>query len=210
MKTKNNHEKELRSFTCEVRAKENEKNGHYIEGIPIVYDQPTDLGTFTEIIRSGALKDTDLKDVKFLVNHNVDMIPLARSRNNNENSTMQLSEAKEGLKIRVNLDTENNPEAKSLYSAVQRRDIDQMSFAFVIDEEVWTDLKTDHPKREIIKIGKVFEVSAVTFPAYPQTELFARSEDVLENAKKALDSARKQRRNALEIERLRNKIKGDY
>ena len=119
---------EIRAFNFEVRASENEEHGHFLEGRPIVYDERTDLGWHDEIIERGALADTDLKDVRFLVNHNTDMIPLARSRNNNANSTMQMEIDDEGMKIRVDLDTENNSEAKALYSAVSRGDISGMSF----------------------------------------------------------------------------------
>lgn len=202
-------DKEIRSYTFNIRAFENEQYGHYIEGLAVVYELPADLGDFTEIIRQGALNGTDLKDVKFLVNHDTNMIPLARSRNNNQNSTMQLSINPEGLKIRVNLDIENNAQAAALYSAVQRGDIDQMSFMFIITDEEWQDLDTDHPTRVILSIGKVFEVSAVTFPAYEQTTLSARNQNsVLESARKSLESERKQRRNALLLEKMKNKNKG--
>ena len=81
--------KEIRSFDFEVRAEETEERGHIIEGRAIVYGQRTNLGWYDEIIEDGALDNTDLRDVRLLVNHNTDMIPLARSRNNNANSTMQ-------------------------------------------------------------------------------------------------------------------------
>ena len=179
-----------RAYNFEIRAENNEKNGDYIEGRPIVYDVKTDLGYFDEVIVAGALNGTDLKDVRFLVNHNTDMIPLARSRNNNENSTMQLSPDKEGMAIRANLDTVNNTDARNLYSAVGRGDVSGMSFMFTIDEERWEDLDTDHPTRYILKIGKVFEVSAVTFPAYEATEISARDKEALESAKATLESVR--------------------
>ena len=86
-----NQNKEIRAFNFEVRANNNEDHGNFIEGRAIVYDAPTDMGWYTEIIDNGALTDTDLKDVRFLINHNTDMIPLARSRNNNEHSTMQMT-----------------------------------------------------------------------------------------------------------------------
>ena len=81
--------KEIRAFNFEVRAEQNEEHGHFLAGQPIVFDEPTDLGWYTEIIDRNALTDTDLRDVRFLVNHNPDMIPLARSRNNNANSTFE-------------------------------------------------------------------------------------------------------------------------
>lgn len=205
MSTTNKNEKEQRHFTFEVRAEKDEKHGNYLSGRPIVYNSRTDLGFFDEIIKAGALSETDLKDVRFLVNHNTDMIPLARSRNNNDNSTMQMSVDKNGMGIRVNLDTENNSEARALYSAVQRGDIDGMSFMFTIDSEEWAELESDHPTRTITKIGKVFEVSAVTFPAYADTELSARSKSTLESARNALESAKETASDDVELEKLKAK-----
>lgn len=196
--------KEIRAFTFEIRAGENEGK-HTLTGRPIVFGSKTDLGWYDEVIKAGALDLTDLKDVRFLVNHNTDMIPLARSRNNNENSTMQMTVAPEGMDIRVDLDTENNAEAKSLYSAVSRGDISGMSFMFTVDADSWDDMESNHPTRTITKIGKVFEVSAVTFPAYEATSIQARGlSDALESAKTSLESARAEAR---EIERRKQKIR---
>lgn len=199
--------KEIRKFEFEVRAMKDEQRGSYLEGTPIVYDAWTDLGWYDERIADGALADTDLKDVRFLVNHNTDMIPLARSRNNNDNSTMQLSVVdRVGMNIRVNLDTENNADARSLYSAVERGDIDSMSFMFIVADDIWEDEDTDHPKRTITNIRKVFEVSAVTFPAYEQTSISARGlSDALESAKESLESVRAEKR-ALEDKKKRIRI----
>lgn len=179
-----------RAFNFEIRAENNEEYGDFITGRPIVYNSVTDLGYFREIIERGALDETDLKDVRFLVNHNTDMIPLARSRNNNSNSTMQMTIDSEGMLIRVNLDTENNSESKNLYSAVKRGDITGMSFMFNIDAEEWTELDSDTPLRHIKKISKVYEVSAVTFPAYEDTTISARDREALDNAKATLESVR--------------------
>ena len=145
--------------------------------MPIVFGQHYDNGFWDETIDSRALDNTDLRDVRFLVNHNTDMIPLARSRNNNENSTMQMSVEPDGMHIRVDLDTERNAEARSLYSAVERGDISGMSFMFRVDSDIWDDLESEKPKRTITGISKVFEVSAVTWPAYEQTSLEARSQE---------------------------------
>lgn len=197
--------KEIRAFNFEVRAEENEEHGHYLSGQPIVYNERTDLGWYDEIIDSGALDDTDLRDVRFLVNHNTDMIPLARSRNNNANSTMQMTVEEDGMKIRVDLDTENNTEAKSLYSAVNRGDISGMSFMFAVDKDTWEDIDTEHPTRHVTAISKVFEVSAVTFPAYEATSISARGlSDALDSAKESLESVKAEQR---EIERRKQKIR---
>lgn len=184
-------ELERRSYTFEVRAEEAEQ-GSIITGRPIVYNSRTDIGYFDEIIEGGALDKTDLTDVRFLVNHDTSRIPLARSRRNNGNSTMQLSVNEFGMDIRVTLDTENNAEARSLYSAVQRGDITGMSFMFGVDDEEWENLDSDHPTRRIKSISTVVEVSAVTFPAYESTEINARSKEALDSARSAVETARQQ------------------
>ena len=213
--------KEVRSLEFEIRAEEtgNEERAGRLTGTPIVFNQVTDLGWIREVIEPGALDNADLKDVRFLVGHDTSGIPLARSRNNNENSTMQLTVGENGMDIRVDLDIENNPRAKELYSAVKRGDITGMSFMFTVDKDAWEDLESDQPLRRITAISRVFEVSAVTFPAYEGTSLEAASEDsALESARASLESARKhleeeraaqaetERRTAL-LERLENLTK---
>lgn len=199
-----------RAFNFEMRAENDEKHGDFVTGRPIVYDSMTDLGYFNEIIERGALDKANLKDVRFLVNHNTDGIPLARSRNNNENSTMQMEVDKEGMKIRVNLDTENNTEAKNLYSAIKRGDISGMSFMFSIEKEEWEDLQSDHPTRRIKEIGQVLEVSAVTFPAYESTEISARDKEALDSAKSTLDSVRRSALDSEALELAKAKINALY
>ena len=133
------------------------------------------------------------------------MVPLARSRNNNENSTMQMRVTEKGMEIRVDLDIENNADAKTLYSAVKRGDISGMSFMFIIDKCEWEDIDTDNPLRRVKHIRKVFEVSAVAFPAYEGTDLQTASMDAApDGAASALESAAKR-----ELEELRERAKKD-
>lgn len=201
--------KEIRAFIFEVRAEQDEERGKYLTGQPIVYNERANIGGYDEIIDDGALDGADLRDVRFLINHNVDMIPLARSRNNNANSTMQLERVQGGLNIRANLDTENNETAKSLYSAVSRGDISGMSFMFSVKEDRWENLDSDYPTRHITSIGHVFEVSAVTAPAYEETSIEARSDvEALESAKAAVETAKQaeiEKRNA-RIEELKKRL----
>ena len=195
-----NRELELRAYNFDIRA-ENGERGNTITGRPIVYESVTDLGWFDEVIDRGALDGADLTDVRFLVNHDTKMIPLARSRRNNGNSTMQLSTDFDGMNIDyIELDTENNVTSRALYSAVERGDITGMSFMFSVDEESWEDLESEHPTRHIIKIGSVVEISAVTFPAYEATSINARSKEALESARAALESARQQRAEAVDTD----------
>lgn len=204
---------ERRSYNFEIRAEESDI-GKVITGRPIVYNSRTDLGLFDEIIDVGALSNTDLTDVRFLVNHDVSKIPLARSRRNNGNSTMHLVVDEAGMGIRVNLDTENNSEARALYSAVERGDISGMSFMFAIRGEKWEELDSDHPVRRITDISTVVEVSAVTFPAYEATTINARGKEALENAQVVLENARKAKRDKnlvdteIEVLKLKTMILG--
>ena len=201
-----------RLYDCEVRAEQDEEKGAYITGRPIVFGATYDNGIFQETIEAGALDSADLRDVRLLINHDLSMVPLARSRNNNSNSTMQLEVVEDGLAIRANLDVENNKTAAELYSAVQRGDISGMSFCFTVNAEEWTDLESDVPVRHIKGIDKVFEVSAVTMPAYEATSIEARAEDeaALESARAALESARaaEAEKEQAEKEELINRIRG--
>lgn len=192
---------EQRSYNFEVTASEGEK-GNVITGRPIVYNSRTNIGLFDEIIEAGALNATDLRDVRFLVNHDTSKIPLARSRRNNGNSTMKLAPDDKGLIVEIYLDVENNSEARALYSAVRRGDISGMSFMFSVDKDDWEQLDTEHPTRHVRSISKVVEVSAVTFPAYDSTEIYARSKEALDNARSALESARQQNADSLDSDIL--------
>ena len=193
-------ELEQRSYAFDMAAEQTDEVG-VITGRPIVYNSRTDLGFFDEVIEAGALDKADLRDVRFLVNHDISRIPLARSRNNNANSTMQLMPDDQGMAIRVNLDVKNNSDARNLYSAIERGDLSGMSFMFSVDDEEWADLETEHPTRHIRKISNVVEVSAVTFPAYESTEISVRNKEALESAKLALENAKRSQQQALDSER---------
>lgn len=164
-----------------------------IEGYAAVFESETVIGNgwWIESIARNAIKDTALEDVVLLINHDDSKVALARSRKNNASSTLQLTVDEKGLKVKANLDIANNSEAKNLYSAVKRGDISGMSFMFTVAAHEWSDLEEETPKRKITEISRVFEVSAVNFPAYGDTEIYARqASDTLENEKKALESAR--------------------
>lgn len=200
---------EQRSYNFEVRAEQTER-GRVITGRPIVYNSRTDMGYFDEIIEQGALDNADLTDVRFLVNHDISRIPLARSRRNNGNSTMLLTVDNDGMGIRVDLDTENNSEARALYSAVERGDVSGMSFMFGIRDQEWDNLDSEHPTRRIKSISTVVEVSAVTFPAYNATTINARSKETLDSARSALENARQQQAKPVDtgaLELLKEKTK---
>lgn len=195
-----------RGFIAEFRAagEDGEKKGHIVEGLAAVYEQETRIadyfGEFIEVIRKGAFDECDFSDVRLLVNHDFNGIALARSRRNNKSdkpNTMQLTVDDTGVNIKADLDTENNEQARALYSAISRGDMDGMSFCFYVaeDGQRWTK-ENGVERREILKVERVIEVSAVNFPAYQGTTIDARSLDsdkrALENARALLDSRAKQ------------------
>lgn len=170
--------KELR--IAEIRAADPAgDNGLILEGMPIVYDQPTQIkdifGEYTEIIRRGALDGADLSDTRLLYNHDLNKVPLARTP-----KTMQLKVDPAGLKMTANLP--DTVEGQSVYTAVKRGDLSGMSFAFKVPKGGSSyDAKTN--TRTITKIEKIYECSICPFPAYPQTSVEARSAIVESRAK---------------------------
>lgn len=182
----------IRRFARDMQSPTVEPTKGIIEGYPIVFNERTAIGDyFFEEIDPHALDEADLSDVKFMVNHNDGMIPLARHRRG-KRSTMDIAIDERGMHIQTTLDVENNSTARELCSAVQRGDIEDMSFAFgiMVSGEDWRDLDKDMPTRRITKISKVCEVSAVNDGAYPQTSINARSLASLDNDKIALDNAK--------------------
>jgi HK97 family phage prohead protease len=160
--------KEIR--VTEVRANDPAgTNSLIILGQPIVFDKPTTInspaGQYTEVIRRGALDGADLSDARLLFNHDLNRVPLARTP-----KTMQLTVSPAGLEMTAQLP--DTPEARSVHTAVVRGDLSGMSFAFKVPPggDHW-----DGRTREILKIEKIYEVSIVPFPAYPESSVEARS-----------------------------------
>ena len=130
------------------------------------------------------------------------------------NGSQYLTLTVDDFDFESDVDVANNSTARELASAIDRGDISGMSFMFSVEDEEWTELESDHPTRHIKKIGSVIEISAVTFPAYDDTEIYARSKKALENAKSALENAQKEQHEnrslendkKLELEKLKFNI----
>ena len=175
-----------RAFDAAFETREDESG--VITGRPVVLNSVTDLGWFDEVIDSGALRNTDLSDVRLCLNHDTGFV-YARSRRSAK-STMEIAVDAMGLTFSAGLDVEGSPKAQDFYAAIKRGDIDKMSFMFTIDGYEWENLESDRPTRHITSIGKIFEISAVTFPAYDSTSIEARDAEALESAKRDLERAR--------------------
>ena len=136
-----------RSYIATFRATTEEDGTALIEGTPIVFNQETKIidwaGEYIEKIDSSALNNADLKDIRLFINHDINKIALARTKNGK--GTMSFYIDDEGLHIKATLDIENNQEARSLYSAILRGDMDGMSFMFRIKSQEWLNLDGDIP-----------------------------------------------------------------
>jgi len=152
----------------EIRAAETQATGEplKLEGTAIVFNSPAKIGDITEVIQPEALRGVDLNDITLMVNHDGAGIPLARSP-----KTLSLKVTDTGLEMRAELpDTE---QARSVYAAVQRQDLNQMSFAFDVGESTF-DEKTQ--TRSITAINKIYEISIVNYAVYKDTSITARAE----------------------------------
>lgn len=162
----------LRFANVELRAKDSEKKNE-VEGIACVFNTETDIGWFKEKIDRHAFDNCDMSDVVLNFNHD-DNYLLARTTNN----SLFLTIDDKGLHQQATIiDTQ---QGNDIYKMVSEKLITKMSFSFVIDEdggEEWVD--DDH--RIIKKIKRLFDVSLVSFPAYPTTEAFARSENLIDD-----------------------------
>lgn len=197
----------LRYFTCEMRAATDENGIAYIEGDPVVFNQEAVIARggqrWIEVIHPNALVSADTSDVVLTVEHDGRKIPLARTKKGR--GTMQLSVVPSGLHMRAALDIERNAEARALYSAIDRGDMDSMSFLFVVAPEgdSWTVLEDGGMRRDILSISRILDVSVVTRPAYEGTGVaLSRSEaEAFASAQERADVGR-----MMEVIRLKNRI----
>ncbi len=124
---------------------------------------------WTETIARGAVSKSlaERDDVRFLLNH--EGMPLARTKS----GTMTLASDDIGLFVDVPSLDLTNPRSQELRSALERGDVDEMSWAFMVTRQEWNE---DYTERRILE-ARMFDVSAVSFPANPATIIGLRSED---------------------------------
>lgn len=182
-----------RTFTnLKVRQEEIEDDqGHkneemIVEGQAVTFEKETVLfkcgeTEYKEIIDRNAFSEADMSDVIFNYNHGGKVV--ARTRN----KTLELYIDANGLNIKARLD--GTSEGRKLYEEIKGGYIDRMSFSFTIKEESYNQEK--HIWR-VLKVDKLYDVSAVDFPAYDTTSISARSSRlaVAEREQKALDRAK--------------------
>ena len=172
---------ERRTFTVrDVEARQAEDGTMRLAGYAAVFDDPSVPLPFVERIAAGAFRKTlsETPDVRLLINH--EGLPLARTKN----GTLTLTEDSRGLYMDAEI--ADTTEGRDLYKLVERGDVDQMSFAFRVIRQKWSE---DRSMRTLIELSLADgDVSIVTYPAYPTTSVEAR-----EALRKAIDAVKEGR-----------------
>lgn len=173
--------RQMRSMASDLKTRNEEQGEKVIEGYFAVFNSETELwpGAFEEIA-PGAFDDSLSNDIRGLINHNTTAV-LAR----NVSGTLELKVDSRGLwgKIRIN---ENDSDAMNLYERVKRGDVDQCSFGFNILDE-GTEWRDDGTVKWTLRKLDLHEVSVVTFPAYADTGVQARMQEVEQHNKRQLE-----------------------
>lgn len=168
---------EIRTLPLEELRINNLEEKRYIEGHAAVFDSWSEtLGgifPFKEKVRKGAFSQTIEKDdIRALFNHDPNYV-LGR----NKAGTLELKEDERGLYVRII--PPDTQAARDLITSIERGDINQMSFGFMVEEEKW-DTVDGVDVRELRRV-RLFDVSPVTFPAYPSTDVGVRAMESYEN-----------------------------
>ena len=163
---------EIRSFNIELR---DEPESRHIEGYGSVFNERSlDLGGFVEMIAPGAFDGViERSDVKCYLDHNPGKGILARSRNGKGSLSLVVDE--KGLQY--SFDAPKTNLGDEVVEGIKRGDYSQSSFAFTVDDEVWTKEADGTYLRTITKIGGLYDVSIVASPAYEGTSVALRSLD---------------------------------
>lgn len=166
-------------LTIQKRADGDEKS-LAISGMAALFNSRTELWPgYYEEIAPGAFDDVLQDDVRCLLNHDASMI-LGRTKS----STCTISQTDTGLSYTCQLP--DNALGHQVYDAIERGDIDQSSFAFTIEKESYTDLGDGKFLRIIEKVGQLYDVSPVTFPAYDDASVSVNSRSRFEQHCRAL------------------------
>ena len=181
------NEREQRQVRCVMQQFQTRDAGNdlYIEGYFAVFNSEYPLWEgATEIVKPGAFTNSISGDVRALINHDSSLV-LGRTKA----GTLTLRQDERGLwgSIKINRD---DVDAMNLYARVQRGDVDQCSFGFDIKRETFVDLGDGKCRWEIEEVDPLYEVSVCTFPAYTETSVSARKQDLAEIEKRRAEAWR--------------------
>ena len=158
-------EKETRSYKIERTEAEEGRN---VQGYAATYSD-YDMGEFIERIAPTAFDDLASQDIRALFNHNHDAV---LARYNRGKGTLTVKADERGLFYAFALP--NTTLGNDVRDMLSRGDIDQSSWAFSVAEQEW-NVEGAKPVRTITRVGKIFDVSLVTYPANPDTTVALRS-----------------------------------
>lgn len=167
--------------SADIELRSDNPESRKVEGLAVVFNRDANLGWFTEEIDPRAFDNADMSDVVLNFNHD-DSLLLAGTRN----GSLSLEVRDDGLF--QSADIIDTTQGEDVLKLVRSGLISKMSFSFTIadDGEVW-EKRDGKEHRTITEISKLYDVSLVTFPAYPQTSAWARSNtDELAERHKAL------------------------
>ena len=171
-----NKDKERRYIAPHMEIREEEDGSRMVEGVAAVVNSTTDLGWFEERIDKGAFDDVMNDDVVALFNHDQNL-PLARTTATGDGKLELFLNDKGDLGYRFK--TPNTQLGKDLAENIRNGVVTQSSFAFTIEDESWEFASRsnglDKDVRTIKKVKRLFDVSPVTYPAYADTSVAARS-----------------------------------
>lgn len=171
----------------EVRALAEEENEElWVEGYAVRFNEPTilyeyDGNEYKEQVDDRAFELADMSDVIFNYNHSGKVV--ARTRN----KTLQLSVDEKGLYIKARVD--GTEEGRRLYEEINGGYIDRMSYSYTVNESAYD---SENRMRTIRQIKKLYDVSAVDFPAYDTTNIYARS--LIDVSKEAIEKEEQRKR----------------
>jgi HK97 family phage prohead protease len=174
---------EARSITGSVEIRKRENGGATIRGLAAVVDSLSDnLGGFREQLSADVFANTDMADVRGLFNHDSNYV-LGRTTS----KTVRLKTTKRGLEYEIDLpDTQTIRDL--VLAPIERGDVNQSSFGFIVGpgNDSWSEDEEGRLIRTIHRINELFDVSPVTFPAYRDTSVGARSRDAFLEERKAM------------------------
>ena len=165
-------------ITDSIEIREDEDGNRTISGYAVKWEKKSHvLGyfyKFREQFKKGAFADSlEKDDQRFLWSHDVSKV-LGRRKNN----TLRLEEDEVGL--RFELDLPKTSLGDDTYESIKRGDVDGVSFGFRKEDDEIEEPDDDLPLRTVKK-AKLLEVSAVAFPAYPDSEVSARGYDIMKD-----------------------------
>lgn len=153
-----------------------EDNALKISGYAITFgSESRNLGGFVETISHKALEEVDMSNVYFLRNHNEDFV-----LGSTKNGSLNLEVTNRGLYFE--LDLPDTVRGQEIHTLVKRGDLDSLSFGFTVAKDTWNVNKVPE-MRTVEKIGQLFEISLVNFPAYEQSKISSRSLDFLDECR---------------------------